>query len=171
MRVRVRAWWIAVAAVLLAGCGAADEAPELMSSPTSALGGGFGGVPAGNNAPTAAVTDPGTGLRLSIARVETVPSLSGTVTVFTFRFENPGRETVAASGWTAPVVVYGPADTPAAHNISVSEGFGADVPAPLAPGASQELRHAYRVPTALLNPARVSAGSVVWQGDFSAFRR
>ncbi|MEV0358175.1 hypothetical protein AB0H71_19215 [Nocardia sp. NPDC050697] len=166
---RSRLWAIAAgAALLLAGCGDTGSDPALVSSPTAALGGGFGGIPAaGTHAPDEVVTDPDSGLRIAISRVEAVPSIAGTVTVLHFRFENPGRDPLPARGWTAPVLTYGPSDMPAAHVVSVSEGYGADVPGALAPGTSQELKHAYRVPRAELTSARVSVGSVIWEGDFT----
>lgn len=169
MCVRSRLWAIAAgAAILLTGCGSSASDPALVSSPTSALGGGFGGIPAAaTHAPGDVVTDPATGLRIAITEVQAVPSISGTVTVLRFRFENPGRDPLPARGWTAPVLTYGPSDMPAAHVVSVSEGYGAEVPGALAPGASQELKHAYRVTRAELTSARVSAGSVVWEGDFT----
>ncbi|WP_157103906.1 hypothetical protein [Nocardia harenae] len=166
---RARLWAIAAgAAILLTGCGASASDPALVNSPTPALGGGFGGLPAaGTHDPGAVVTDPASGLRIAISSVEAVPSIAGTVTVLHFRFENPGRDPLPARGWTAPVLTYGPSDMPAAHVVSVSEGYGADVPGALAPGASQELKHAYRVNRAELTSARVSAGSVIWEGDFT----
>jgi hypothetical protein len=33
------------------------------------------------------------------------------------------------------------------------------------------VKHAYKVTKAQLNPAVVTAGSVLWQGDFSKFHR
>ncbi|MFC8046669.1 hypothetical protein [Nocardia sp. NPDC057353] len=167
----MRARLVAIAAgaiVVLTGCGGAGSDPELVSSPTPALGGGFGGIPsAGTYAPDQVATDPASGLRIAIARVESVPSLAGTVTVLHFRFENPGRDPIVPRGWTAPVLTYGPSDMPAAHVVSVSEGYGAEVPGTLAPGATQELEHAYRVTRAELTSARVSAGTVTWDGDFT----
>ncbi|MFC3962195.1 hypothetical protein [Nocardia jiangsuensis] len=156
------------AAVLLTGCGSPASDPALVSSPTPALGGGFGGIPAaGTHDPRDVVTDPASGMRIAITRVEAVSSISGTVTVLHFRFENPGRDPLPARGWTAPVLTYGPSDMPAAHVVSVSEGYGAEVPGALAPGTGQELKHAYRVNRGDLTSARVSAGAVIWDGDFT----
>lgn len=106
-----------------------------------------------------------------ILSVEEQQSRYGLVTVFTFQLVNDGSKLFEGYNWPTPVVVYGPAGTPAEHTFSLSEGFGEGVQGSIPPGMRQTVQHAYAVPKAELNPAVVTVGSLVWQGDFSTFTR
>jgi len=106
-----------------------------------------------------------------ILSVEEKQSRYGTVTVFTFQLVNDGDKIFEGYNWPSPTVVYGPAGTPAEHTFSLSEGYGEGVQGSIPPGMRQTVQHAYDVPKAELNPAVVTVGSLVWQGDFSTFTR
>jgi hypothetical protein len=111
------------------------------------------------------------GLAAFIVSVEEVNSQEGPVTVFTLQIENNTDDVWNGKNWTTPTVVYGDGGTPAPHIKSPSEGFGDGVQGLIPPGSRQTVKHAYKVTKAQLNPAVVTAGSVLWQGDFSKFHR
>lgn len=111
------------------------------------------------------------GLAAFIVSVEEVNSQEGPVTVFTLQIENITDRVWNGRNWTTPTVVYGDAGTPAQHVKSPPEGFGDGVQGSIPPGSRQTVKHAYKVTKAQLNPAVVTAGSVLWQGDFSKFHR
>jgi hypothetical protein len=111
------------------------------------------------------------GLAAFIVSVEEVNSQEGPVTVITLQIENITDDVWNGKNWTTPTVVYGDGGTPAPHVKSPSEGFGDGVQGLIPPGSRQTVKHAYKVTKAQLNPAVVTAGSVLWQGDFSKFHR
>ncbi|MBF6216330.1 hypothetical protein IU487_35665 [Nocardia puris] len=112
-----------------------------------------------------------TGIETMIVSVEDVNSRYGPVTVFTFQLVNTGSKVFEGFNWPTPTVVYGPAGIPAEHTVSLSEGYGDGVQGAIPPGARQTVQHAYKVTKAKLNPAVVTVGSLVWQGDFATFQR
>ncbi|NUP25833.1 MAG: hypothetical protein HOQ44_03915 [Nocardia sp.] len=111
------------------------------------------------------------GLAASITSVDEVNSQEGPVTVITLQIENITDDVWNGRNWTIPTVVYGDAGTPAQHVKSPSEGFGDGVQGLIPPGSRQTVKHAYKVTKAQLKSAVVTAGSVIWQGDFSEFHR
>ncbi|WP_157107263.1 hypothetical protein [Nocardia grenadensis] len=111
------------------------------------------------------------GLAAFIVSVAEVNSHVGSVTVITLQIENRTGQAWSGRNWTTPTVVYGDDGTPAQHVRSPSEGFGDGVQGTIPPGSRQTVKHAYKVSKAQLNPAVVTAGSVLWQGDFSKFHR
>ncbi|MGW6332048.1 hypothetical protein [Nocardia rhamnosiphila] len=111
------------------------------------------------------------GLAAFIVSVEEVNSQEGPVTVITLQIENITDDVWNGKNWTTPTVVYGDGGTPAPHVKSPSEGFGDGVQGLIPPGSRQTVKHAYKVTKAQLNPAVVTAGSVLWEGDFSKFHR
>lgn len=111
------------------------------------------------------------GLEASILAVEDTNTRYGPGTAVTFQIVNTTNQVWAGYNWSTPTVVYGVAGTPAEEITSLSEGYGAGVQGSIPPGSRQTVKHAYKVSKASLNPAVVTAGSVVWQGDFSMFKR
>ncbi|CRY73604.1 hypothetical protein SAMN05421776_108230 [Nocardia farcinica] len=122
-------------------------------------------------APTETGLSTSTGIETMIVSVEDVNGRYGPVTVFTFQLVNTGQKVFEGYNWPTPTVVYGPAGTPAEHTVSLSEGYGDGVQGAIPPGSRQTVQHAYKVTKAELNPAVVTVGSLVWQGDFAAFQR
>lgn len=112
-----------------------------------------------------------TGVEVTILSVEQVAHKYGTLTVFTFQLHNGSGKIFEGYNWPTPTVVYGPAGVPAKQQYSGEDGFGDGVQGVITPGSKQTVRHAYQVAKADLNPAVVSVGSVVWQGDWTAFAR
>ncbi|PXW30391.1 UNVERIFIED_CONTAM: hypothetical protein DES50_108201 [Williamsia faeni] len=173
----------ASAAVLLivSGCGSDDPEPQstpifpasqasISASASTSVSASTSKV-AGVNALLDTGVSKSTGIEVSILSVEDADSRYGPVTVFTFQLVNTGSEVFEGFLWPAPTVVYGVAGTPAEHSFSMSEQYGAGVQGAIPPGARQTVKHAYKVAKAELNPAVVTAGSVIWQGDFATFQR
>lgn len=163
---------------VLAGCGS-DKATKGDSTPV---------VPPGTVAPassaaastsqSAAVLAPldtghskSANMDVIILSVEDATSRYGAVTVFTFQLVNMGTDVFQGYNWPTPTVVFGAAGTPAEHTISLSEHYGDGVAGAIPPGARQTVKHAYKVTKAELDPAVVSAGSIIWQGNFATFQR
>ncbi|MEU1550211.1 hypothetical protein [Nocardia sp. NPDC005745] len=169
----------AVCALLaLTGCGSNDEdtkpksTPILPTSQAPATSAGTSpGKAAGVNAPLDTGVSKSTGMEVSILSVEDVNSRYGPVTVFTFQLVNTGTEVFQGYNWPTPTLVYGAAGSPAEHTMSISEHYGDGVQGAIPPGSRQTVKHAYKVTKDKLNPAVVTAGSVLWQGDFSTFQR
>ncbi|MBF6221792.1 hypothetical protein IU479_27230 [Nocardia abscessus] len=165
------------AVLLFVGCSDTSEDPKPQSTPilptiqapvtVSTLRGNAAGV----NAPFDTGVSKNTGMEVSIVSVEDINSRYGPVTVFTFQLTNVGEKVFDGYNWPTPTIVYGAAGSPAEHTVSLTEQYGAGVQGAVPPGSRQTVKHAYKVPKAQLNPAVVSAGSVIWQGDFSTFQR
>lgn len=170
---------IAAIAVTLAvtGCGDSgrDEVPRGESTPITTNGetttAATTSTARGVLAPTETGLSTNTGIETMILSVEEAQSRYGLVTVFTFQLVNTGQKIFEGYNWPTPTVVYGPAGSPAEHTFSLSEGYGEGVQGSIPPGMRQTVQHAYAVPKAELNPAVVTVGSLVWQGDFSTFTR
>lgn len=172
---------IAAIAVTLAitGCGDSgrDEVPRGESTPITTIGGETEAAATttstarGVLTPTETGLSTNTGIETMILSVEEAQSRYGLVTVFTFQLVNTGDKIFEGYNWPSPVVVYGPAGSPAEHTFSLSEGYGEGVQGSIPPGMRQTVQHAYAVSKAELNPAVVTVGSLVWQGDFSTFTR
>ncbi|WP_280244254.1 hypothetical protein [Nocardia abscessus] len=164
-------------ALLLAGCSDSDETPKPQSTPiiptsqAPAAAATSPGKAAGVNAPLDTGISKGTGMETIILSVADVNSRYGPVTVFTFQVINVTDKVFDGYNWPTPVVVYGEAGSPAEHTVSLSEGYGDGVQGSIPPGSRQTVKHAYKVSKAQLNPAVVSVGSVIWQGDFTTFQR
>ncbi|MEW1734390.1 hypothetical protein AB0346_00370 [Nocardia beijingensis] len=165
-------------ALLLAGCSDNSEDPKPQSTPilpstsqAPAAAATSPGKAAGVNAPLDTGISKGTGMETSIVSVEDVNSRYGPVTVFTFQVVNVTDKLFDGYNWPTPTVVYGEAGSPAEHTVSMSEGYGNGVQGSIPPGSRQTVKHAYKVQKSQLNPAVVSAGSVIWQGDFTVFQR
>lgn len=167
---------VAAAVCVLSAC-AADEEPAagqpvtvVASAETSAAS-----VPPPTK--TRGLYDPAdtavgqSGLAAFIVSVEEANSQEGPVTVFTLQIENITGDVWNGKNWTTPTVVYGDEGTLAPHVKSPAEGFGDGVQGMIPPGSRQTVKHAYKVTKAQLNPAVVTAGSVLWKGDFSKFHR
>ncbi|GGL05961.1 hypothetical protein [Nocardia jinanensis] len=177
MRARQFAAAVAVvSAALLTGCGTDEEPPvqTTVLQPASTGAASETVPPAtktrGLHEPTETARGQ-SGLEASILSVEDVNSQFGPVTVVTIQIVNVTEEVWAGSNWTIPTLVYGDEGTPAKHVVSPTEGFGDGVVGAIPPGARQTVKHAYKVAKSELNPAVVTAGSVLWEGDFSTFKR
>lgn len=168
----------ALCALALTACTTDDPkptgAPPVMppaSSTTTAAAGSSGSSTPGVYAPTEVGVSKSTGVEVSILSVEDVNSRYGPVSVFTFQLHNAGSKVFEGYNFPTPTLVYGPAGSPAEHTVSLSEGYGDGVKGAVPPGSRQTVKYAYAVQKSQLNPAVVSAGSVIWQGDFSTFQR
>ncbi|RJO72982.1 hypothetical protein D5S18_22165 [Nocardia panacis] len=111
------------------------------------------------------------GLEASILAVEDTGTRYGPGVVVTFQVANTTDKPWEGFNWLPPTLVYGPPGTPAEAITSLSEGYGAGVQGVIPPGSRQTVKEAYKVSKNLLNPAVITAGSVVWQGDFTSFQR
>jgi hypothetical protein len=167
----------AAAAIALTGCSDSDS-PKGESTPvipgTTATA--ASSAPSTSTAPAIlAPTDTGrsknAGVDVMILSVEDVTSRYGPVTVITFQLVNTGNEVFQGYNWPTPTLVYGAAGMPAEHTMSMTEGYGEGVTGAVPPGMRQTVKHAYKVTKDKLNPAVVTAGSIVWQGDLTAFQR
>lgn len=168
---------VAVAAVAtLAACGS-DDAPKGTSTPVMPTTSQAVSAPTTTKAspkvlaPTDTGVSTGYGVETLVLSVEDTTSRYGPVTVFTFQLVNTSDRLFEGYNWPSPTVVYGPAGTPAESVTSLSEGYGAGVQGSVPPGSRQTVKHAYKVVKSDLNPAVVSVGSIVWQGDWTAFQR
>ncbi|WP_280425279.1 hypothetical protein [Nocardia carnea] len=177
MRHRPMTATVAAAAVLaLTGCGS-EEAPVAQSTPIMPSEAADTPAVATTPASTPGVYTPmetgvsQSGLEASILSVEDVNSRYGPVSVFTFQVVNGTGAVWEGFNWMTPTVVYGAAGAPAEHVTSLSEGYGDGVVGAIPPGSRQTVKHAYKVTKDRLNPAVVTAGSVIWQGDFATFQR
>lgn len=160
-------------AILTAGCGTSsgeESVPRGEAVPVTTTIATTTATP-GVLAPTETGRSAAYDIETMILSVEEAQSRYGLVTVFTFQLVNTGGKIFEGFNWPSPTVVYGPAGTPAEHTYSLSEGYGEGVQGAIPPGARQTVQHAYDVPKAELNPAVVTVGSLVWQGDFSNFAR
>lgn len=178
MRARQFAAVAVVAAVCALSACAADDAPTGQDRPTTVVAGAetsTASVPPATK--TRGLYDPAetavgqSGMAAFIVSVEEVNSHVGPVTVITLQIENRTEQAWSGRNWTTPTVVYGDDGIPAQHVKSPSEGFGDGVQGSIPPGSRQTVKHAYKVGKAQLNPAVVTAGSVLWRGDFSKFHR
>lgn len=106
-----------------------------------------------------------------ILSVEDANSRYGPVTVFTFQLVNQGDKVFEGYNFPTPTLVYGAAGSPAENTVSISEGYGSGVQGSIPPGSRQTLKYAYKVTKDQLNPAVLTIGSLLWQGDFSTFQR
>ncbi|MGW5385941.1 hypothetical protein [Nocardia sp. NPDC003963] len=174
MRARQFAAVAVLSAALLTACGT-DEEPvvqttTVLSAETEAVA---TAVPSATK--TRGLYEPTetargqSGLEASILSVDDVNSQVGPVTVVTIQIVNVTDTVWAGSNWTIPTVVYGDDGVAAAHVLSPTEGFGDGVVGSIPSGSRQTVKHAYKVAKAQLNPAVVTAGSVIWEGDFSKF--
>lgn len=111
------------------------------------------------------------GMEASILSVEDANSRYGPVTVFTIQLFNAGQKVFDGSGFPTPTLVYGPAGTKAENTVSMTEGYGEGVAGAIPPGMRQTVKYAYQVQKSQLNPTVFTAGSVIWQGDFTSFLR
>lgn len=177
----IRTTAAAVGALLiavLAGCGS-DTAPKGDSTPVIPSAATVPGKsPALSTSQSPAVLVPAdtghsktAGMDVIILSVEDATSRYGAVTVFTFQLVNTGTDVFQGYNWPTPTVVYGAAGTPAEHVTSLSEHYGEGVAGAIPPGSRQTVKHAYKVTKNQLSPAVVSAGSIIWQGDFATFQR
>ncbi|WP_280498551.1 hypothetical protein [Nocardia cyriacigeorgica] len=183
-RTRLIAAVAAAATVVLAftGCSDSDDRPEAQTTPI--IPGTYEGEP---GAPTSAAattsgrskgvyapTETGvgqSGLEASILSVEDAPSAYGPVVLFTIQIVNTTDEVWEGYNWMTPTLVVGDAGVPAEHVNSIADGYGDGVQGAIPPGSRQTVKHAYKTSKAELNPAVLTAGSVIWQGDFSTFAR
>lgn len=164
----------ALCALALTACSTEDPkpvSPPVMPATETTSAAASGAVAPGVNAPMDVGVSKSTGVEASILSVEDVVSKYGPVTVFTFQLHNAGDKLFEGFNFPTPTVVYGPAGTPADHRVSLSEGFGEGAVGSIPPGMRQTVKYAYDVTKDQLNPAVVSAGSVIWQGDFTTFQR
>jgi hypothetical protein len=165
-------------AVAVAGCSSSDndKATSTPVMPPSATTAGHT-TTASSTASTPGVYQPmdtgksKSGLEASILSVEDADTRYGPGVVVTFQIVNTTDKPWDGYNWSTPTVVYGPPGTPAEHITSISEGYGAGVQGVIPPGSRQTVKEAYKVSKAQLNPAVITAGSVVWQGDFATFQR
>lgn len=166
----------AALALALTACSTDDPKPVSQpvmpaSSATSAPPVSSGTSTPGVYAPTDVGVSKSAGVEVSILSVEDVNSRYGAVSVFTFQLYNAGQKVFDGYNFPTPTVVYGPAGSPAENTVSITEGYGDGVKGAIPPGSRQTVKYAYAVTKDKLNPAVVSAGSVIWQGDFSTFQR
>lgn len=165
--------------LMVTGCGSNDSDPKPQSTPilptSQALAGAAAGTSAAKTPGVIAPLDTGvsknTGIEVSILSVEDMNSRYGPVAVFTFQLVNVGDKVFDGYNWPTPTVVYGAAGSPAEHTMSLTEHYGDGVQGAIPPGSRQTVKHAYKVAKSQLNPTVVSAGSVIWQGDFATFQR
>lgn len=177
--VRTTALATAAAAVLLmvTGCGSNDSDPKPKSTPilatsqAPAAAGSSAAKTPGVIGPMDTGVSKSTGVEVSILSVEDVNSRYGPVSVFTFQLVNTGDRVFDGYNWPTPTVVYGAAGSPAEHTVSLTEHYGDGVQGAIPPGSRQTVKHAYKVTKSQLNQTVVSAGSVIWRGDFSTFQR
>lgn len=151
--------------------GAPPVMPPASSTTTTAAAGSSGSSTPGVYAPTEVGVSKSTGVEVSILSVEDANSRYGPVTVFTFQLNNAGSKVFDGYNFPTPTLVYGAAGSPAEHTVSISEGYGDGVKGAVPPGSRQTVKYAYAVQKSQLNPAVVTAGSIIWQGDFSTFQR
>ena len=111
------------------------------------------------------------GMEASILSVEDANSRYGAVSVFTIQLFNAGQKVFDGYNFPTPTLVYGPAGTKAENTVSMTEGYGDGVAGAIPPGMRQTVKYAYQVQQSQLNPAVFTAGSVIWQGDFTKFQR
>ncbi len=168
---------ICTVALAITGCSSdtdtrGDSTPVMPGTTTAAGTSPATSSPArGVLAPTDTGHSQNTGMDVMILSVEDVQSRYGPVTVFTFQLVNTGTQVFQGYNWPTPTLVYGPSGKPIDQTMSFSEGYGQGVSGAIPPGSRQTVKHAYKVAKAELNPAVVTAGSVLWQGDFSTFQR
>lgn len=163
-----------VLAFALSACASEDPKPvsqPVMPASTTAAPTTTKSSTPGVNAPMDVGVSSKTGVEVSILSVEDANSRYGPVSVFTFQLNNAGDKIFDGFNFPTPTVVYGPAGSPAEHTVSMTEGFGDGVKGAIPPGSRQTVKYAYQVTKDKLNPAVVSAGSVIWQGNFSTFQR
>lgn len=170
----------AAVAMTAAGCGdggdnqragsATPVAPPSVSAATTSAAASTSSGPQ-VLAPTQSGVSKTTGVEVLFLSVEDANSRYGPVTVFTIQLVNNGDKVFESFNWPTPTVVYGPAGTPAENTVSVSEGYGSGVQGNMPPGARQTVKYAYKVTKDQLNPAVVTIGSLLWQGDFASFTR
>lgn len=144
--------------------------PPVMPGSTTAAATSSASTP-GINAPLDVGVSKSTGVEVSILSVEDTTSKYGPVSVFTFQLNNAGDKVFDGYNFPTPSVVYGPAGVKAESEVSLSEGYGEGVTGAVPPGMRQTVKYAYKVSKNELNPAVVTAGSVIWQGDFTTFQR
>lgn len=169
----------AAAAIALALTACTTDDPKPTGAPpvmpagttTTAASSTSGTSTPGVYAPTDVGVSKSTGVEVSIVSVEDVNSRYGPVSVFTFQLFNNGQKVFEGYNFPTPTVVYGPAGSPAENTVSISEGYGDGVKGAIPPGSRQTVKYAYAVTKDKLNPAVVTAGSVIWQGDFATFTR
>ncbi|MCM6777923.1 hypothetical protein NDR87_31505 [Nocardia sp. CDC159] len=172
----VAAACVVVGALGLTGC-AADRAADPPTSTPIQLTTGASSAAAAVTASAGGVYAPmdtgrsQSGLEGLILSVEDTVTRYGPATVVTFQVINTTSAVWDGFNWPTPTVVYGAAGVQAEHVISLSEGYGTGVQGSIPPGSRQTVKHAYKVSKAALNPAVITAGSVLWQGDFSTFQR
>lgn len=168
------------AAAVLVGC--AQEAEQPTSAPvlpqTSAETSVGSASPTTTQRETAGVLDPyetgvskNFGVEVSILSVATEQSSYGPLTVFTFQLLNSSDAIFEGFNFNVPVVTYGEAGLPAKHQNSIADDLGNGVQGAVPPGSRQTIKYGYAVDIAELNPAVVTIGSLIWQGDFTAFAR
>ncbi|MGW5514262.1 hypothetical protein [Nocardia africana] len=168
----------ALTAAVVTGCSSSDndKATSTPVMPPAATTAGHTTTPP-STASTPGVYQPmdtakgKSGLEASILSVEDADTRYGPGTVITFQVVNTTQTPWEGYNWSEPTLVYGPAGTPAEKITSLSEGYGAGVQGTIPPGSRQTVKTAYKVGKAQLNPAVITAGSVLWQGDFTTFQR
>lgn len=168
----------ALGAVLaLTACGSDDNSPAT-STPIVPPGSAVTAAPAVATTPSTpgvyAPMDTGksqSGLEGLILSVEDTNTRYGPGVVVTFQVINTTAKPWDGYNWMTPTVVYGPAGTQAERIVSGADHLGDGVQGVIPPGARQTVREGYKVSKAELNPAVITAGSVVWQGDFATFQR
>ncbi|WP_157225113.1 hypothetical protein [Nocardia thailandica] len=169
----------ALAATVLTLTGCSSDEPEKTTAPFVPLS-TTAAAPAvstsvaktpGVYAPTDTGVSKSTGVEVTILSVEDVVSKYGPVTVFTFQLYNGGDKVMEDYNWPTPKLVYGPPGSPAEQVFSGSEGYGDGMTGALPPGMRQTVKHAFKVTKSELNPAVLTLGSVIWQGDWTAFHR
>jgi hypothetical protein len=167
---------ICAATLTITGCSddtdtRGDSTPVMPGTTTAAASPATSSPARGVLAPTDTGHSQNTGMDVMILSVEDVQSRYGPVTVFTFQLVNTGTQVFQGYNWPTPTLVYGPSGKPIDQTVSFSEGYGQGVSGAIPPGSRQTVKHAYKVAKSELNPAVVTAGSVLWQGDFSTFQR
>lgn len=145
--------------------------PESATSTTSSAAASTSSAKSGVYAPLDTGVSKSTGVEASILSVEDANSKYGPVTVFTIQLFNAGSEIFEGYNFPTPSLVYGPAGTPAKNQISMSDGYGDGVQGAIPPGARQTVKYAYEVQKSQLSPTVFTVGSVIWQGDFTTFKR
>ncbi|NKY48024.1 hypothetical protein [Nocardia cerradoensis] len=177
-RIAAVAATFAVATAAVTGCSSSDN-DKATSTPVMPPAATIAGhtTPASSTPSTPGVYQPldtgkgKSGLEASILSVEDADTRYGPGTVVTFQIVNTTQTPWEGYNWSEPSLVYGPAGTPAEKITSLSEGYGAGVQGTIPPGSRQTVKTAYKVSKSQLNPAVITAGSVVWQGDFATFQR
>lgn len=164
---------ITATALVLGGCSSSDNEASDATTTTSAVettttATTSGNVGEGVYKPFEVVTSKTYGIETRVSDVSAIETRYGPGVAITIDLRNTSDKIFQDYNWPTPQLSFGPRGLPAERVVSISESIGEGVNGNIPPGGSRVVHEAYKVTMDDMKDATLSAGSIIWRGDFTA---